>query len=281
LTADQLAALVDGLTYINVHTTNHPGGEIRGQILPHSTAAALSASLSGAAERPTPLPDVTGTGTGLFALEGQTLHFNIRYEGLTGKAIAAHIHGPAKASEAAQVMINLAPFNGGEFGTNGTLAGSVQLTPEQLATILEGRTYVNVHTDAHGGGEIRGQIIPSVLNTVLLGASERPASVHASARGSGVFLLAGDRLAVNETYAGLSAAAVAAHIHSPADTAGAAPVAVNFASLNTEGFGTNGAFAGTVTLTPDQLSALADRLSYMNVHTSTHQGGEIRGQLTR
>ena len=34
LTPAQLGSLVDQLTYANVHTTNFPGGELRGQILP-------------------------------------------------------------------------------------------------------------------------------------------------------------------------------------------------------------------------------------------------------
>lgn len=281
LTPDQLAAFVDGLTYVNIHTPLHGGGEIRGQILPHSSATALSASLSGAAERPSPVTDSQGGGTGLFALEGRTLLFNVNYTNLTGAATLAHIHGPAKASEAAGVMINLAPFNGGAFGTNGTLAGSVTLTDEQRAALLEGRTYVNVHTVLHGGGEIRGQIVPSVMHTVLSGAAERPSAILGSAKASGTVMLVGNKLMINSTYGGLTGPAVAAHIHGPASTADATGVMVNFLGINGEGFSTNGSFAGTVTLTPEQIAALNDQLTYMNIHTGAHGGGEIRGQIVR
>ena len=34
LTLEQFGYLLDGLTYINVHTTINPGGEIRGQVMP-------------------------------------------------------------------------------------------------------------------------------------------------------------------------------------------------------------------------------------------------------
>ena len=280
LTTDQLAALVDGLTYANIHTATNTGGEIRGQIRPRSTAIPLSASLSGAAERPTPV-ETPGVGSGSFALEGNVLHFNIRYSGLKAVANNAHIHGPATAADATSVLISLVPFNGGAFGTNGSLAGSVLVTDAQRAAILEGRTYVNIHSDAHGGGEIRGQILPSVLHTVLLGASERPASVHSSGRGRGTFVLVGDQLSMNLTYSNLSAAANAAHIHGPATVFEAMGVLVNLADLNGGSFGTSGSFSGTVTLTPDQLSALADGRTYVNIHTGTHTGGEIRGQITR
>ena len=36
LTEEQRRDLFRGLWYINVHTANNPGGEIRGQVLPHS-----------------------------------------------------------------------------------------------------------------------------------------------------------------------------------------------------------------------------------------------------
>lgn len=280
LTADQLSALVDGRTYVNIHSSLHQGGEIRGQIWPRSTAVPLTAVLSGAAERPAPV-ETPARGSGTFALEGNTLHFNVRYSGLKAVANNAHIHGRATAAEAAGVMVNLAPFNGGSFGTNGTLSGTVTLTDAQLAAVLEGRTYVNIHSDAHGGGEIRGQIIPSVMHTVLLGASERPASVHTGGRGRGTLLLAGGQLGLNLTYSGLSSAAVAAHIHGAAAISAAAGVMANLGDLNGGAFGTAGSFSGTVSLDAAQIAALVDALTYVNIHTGTHEGGEIRGQVVR
>ena len=57
------------------------------------------------------------------------------------------------------MLIDLAPYNGGSFGTAGTLTGTVGLTPGQLASVVDGLTYVNIHTPQNGGGEIRGQIV--------------------------------------------------------------------------------------------------------------------------
>ena len=281
LTPDQLAHLVDGLTYVNIHSVNHGPGEIRGQVIPKTTAVALSASLSGAAERPDPV-DTTATGNGVFALEGDTLYFSISYTGLKQAATMAHIHGPASAEEPAGVLIDLGPFRGGDFGTSGTFAGSVKLTPLERSYILQGLTYVNVHSGAHGGGEIRGQIAPVVLHSVMLGASEHPA-IHTEGSGQGTLLLIKDQLTIGATYSNLSSPSSNAHIHGPADFEGSAGVLVGLgAPYNGDGFGaTSGALSGTVTLTPENLARVIDERTYINVHTQTHGGGEIRGQIVR
>lgn len=119
----------------------------------------LHAVLSGAAERPTPVV-TSATGSGTFRLEGSLLTVDVQYSGLSGPAIGAHIHGPATVEQAAPVLIDLAPLNGGAFGTSGTLSGSVAVTPAEKAAILGGLTYVNLHTAANQGGEIRGQLVP-------------------------------------------------------------------------------------------------------------------------
>jgi hypothetical protein len=119
----------------------------------------LTANLLGANERPDPV-NSPGTGTGTFTLEDNTLTLVITYTGLTATANAAHIHGPANAEESAPPLIDLAPFNGGAFGTAGTFTGQVILTAPQKAALLGGRTYVNIHTGNFGAGEIRGQILP-------------------------------------------------------------------------------------------------------------------------
>src|SRR5262249_923476 len=112
----------------------------------------FSAWLSGLNERPAALTN-SATGFALFSLEGNTLTFNVRYAGLSGVATLAHIHGPASTAVPAPVLINLAPYNGGAFDSNGTLSGQVILTDDQKAMVLAGQTYVNVHTMENPGGE--------------------------------------------------------------------------------------------------------------------------------
>ena len=139
---------------------------------------------------------------------------------------------------------------------------------------------MNIHSRAHGGGEIRGQIIPSVMHSVLLGASERLTAVHGTGRGRGTLLLAHDQLSINATYNGLTGGAIMAHIHGPATTSEANSVMIGLDALNAVG-GNAGSFSGVVPLTVPQLSALVDALTYINVHTSAHGSGEIRGQIIR
>jgi plastocyanin len=280
LTPDQLAWLIDGLTYINIHTSTHPPGEIRGQILPQVVGIPLTTAMSGDAERPDPVT-TDAVGTGLFRLDGDLLTFNIRYEDLSGPATAAHIHGPATADGAAGVLINLEPYNGGAFGTSGILSGQVRLTEEQRALVLDGMTYVNVHTEMHPPGELRGQIVPVLHHITLNSAKERPDPVESTGSGFGTLLLVGSELTFHVNYRDLSGPATAAHIHGPASTEGAAGVLVNFGPHAAGGFGVSGDLLGSVALNPEHLAWLIDGLTYINIHTELHGPGEIRGQIER
>jgi CHRD domain len=83
------------------------------------------------------------------------LTYKLTYSGLTGDATAAHFHGPAAPGANAGVVIPIgsgAPANPTE--------GSATLTDAQAADLLAGKWYVNVHTKANPGGEIRGQVVP-------------------------------------------------------------------------------------------------------------------------
>jgi hypothetical protein len=144
---------LNGQTYVNVHTPDNPGGEIRGQIAP----VLMRAYLSGAEERPTPLV-TPATALGSFALVLRQLSFAITYKDLPTVATLSHIHGPASVTQSTGVLVDLAPYNGGAFGTAGSLVGAVLLTPAQLAAVVDVMTYVNIHTDPNPGGEIRGQL---------------------------------------------------------------------------------------------------------------------------
>ncbi len=280
LTPAQMSAMIDGQTYINFHTALFPGGEIRGQIVPHPTGVPATVLLSGLAEKPTALTN-SATGDGTLSLEGNRLTFNLRYSGLSSAATAAHIHGPASSTVNAGVMIDLAPFNGGAFGTAGTISGSVNLTVAQRNALLGGSTYINFHTAANPGGEMRGQIAPVAMSSTLSGNNERPTPLATTGTGSGTFALVRDRLAVAVTYRNLSSTATASHIHGPASLTGTAGVLVPLDPYNGGAYGISGSLSGIAPMTVPQLLNLIDGLTYVNVHTSLNGGGEIRGHIFR
>lgn len=76
------------------------------------------------------------------------------YQGLTGTATAAHIHGLAPPGVNAGVIVPLSITG----GTSGAITGGGVLTPAQITGMLDGLTYVNLHSTVSPGGEIRGQI---------------------------------------------------------------------------------------------------------------------------
>lgn len=104
-----------------------------------------------------------------FWVSGSTLHYRVSVKHLTGHATQAHIHGPADRGENAGIAIWLcdSETNPGpatapacsETTAGELVEGSVSVSPEQLALLDSGETYVNVHTGDHPGGEVRGQIL--------------------------------------------------------------------------------------------------------------------------
>lgn len=238
----------------------------------------LTVALSGGAERPSPV-ETSATGQGTLSVSGNTLTFRIEYQGLSGPALMAHIHGPADSSGTAGVLIDLAPFNGGSFGTSGTLAGSTVLTSEQKLALLSGQTYVNVHTASAPAGEVRGQIGAAAFRAVLSGGAERPASVLSPGTGFATFRLSGHELTLDISHRGLGSQVIAAHIHGAAGSADTAGVLIDLAPFHQGTFGPFGSFRGRVTLTPDQRAALVDGKTYVNLHTPGFPAGEVRGQI--
>ncbi|MDZ4762288.1 MAG: CHRD domain-containing protein [Alphaproteobacteria bacterium] len=96
----------------------------------------------------------SGTGMGSFDFDEATMVLNYRVEhmGLTGPATAAHIHGPAAPGANAGVVV---PFA----AAASPIVGTATLTAAQAADMKAGKWYVNVHTAANPGGEVRGQIM--------------------------------------------------------------------------------------------------------------------------
>jgi hypothetical protein len=112
----------------------------------------FAAHLDGAQE--TPPNDSKGMGMAKVTLDTTThaLTWSVDYSGLSGPATMAHIHGPAPMGKAWGVVVKLGP------AVDSPIVGEGTLTSEQEAWLRGGQLYVNVHTAAHPGGEIRGQL---------------------------------------------------------------------------------------------------------------------------
>jgi len=100
--------------------------------------------------------DGTGTADITYDTDTKEMTWTIEFSGLTGPATAAHFHGPAAEGENAGVQVPIE-------GTESPLEGSATLTDEQAGYLMDGMLYVNVHTEANGGGEIRGQVTEGMM----------------------------------------------------------------------------------------------------------------------
>ena len=80
------------------------------------------------------------------------LTWKLSYSGLSGPATAAHFHGPAEAGKNAGVAVAIPN------ATSSPVEGSATLTDAQAADLAAGKYYINIHTAANPGGEIRGQV---------------------------------------------------------------------------------------------------------------------------
>ena len=117
----------------------------------------FKATLNGANERPTPVTS-TATATALVTVLGTQISWKVDVTTAIDSVIAGHIHRGA-AEEAGGVIQNLSPTATG-IGFTGTLANGSALPPDSVITLMRaGKAYVNIHTKAHGGGEIRGQLV--------------------------------------------------------------------------------------------------------------------------
>ena len=129
-----------------------------------ATAGNLTAHLSGDEE--VPPVDTGAVGQTILKIRGDTLEYKLIVANIVD-VVAAHIHC-ALAGVNGPVGVTL--FGGGPVSSSGILAQGPILAPDGgnacgwadvadvIAALEGGDTYVNVHTLAHLGGEIRGQI---------------------------------------------------------------------------------------------------------------------------
>ena len=111
----------------------------------------MKADMKGASEVPATTTKGTGSMTATYDTVSKKLSWKGSYADLSGPATAAHFHGPAEAGKNANVAIPIT-------APSSPFEGSATLTAAQAADFMAGKMYVNIHTAANKGGEIRGQV---------------------------------------------------------------------------------------------------------------------------
>lgn len=118
-----------------------------------STLTPMTAQLSAATEVPPNKSTANGMVDANFDKQSNLLTWTITYSGLTGPATAAHFHGPAGPGVNAPPSV---PLSG---SLDSPIKGTATLTAAQASDLTTGNWYLNVHTAANPGGEIRGQVM--------------------------------------------------------------------------------------------------------------------------
>ena len=138
--------------YVNVHTQEFAGGAIRGQLRGTSTTSfgwIVAVNLVGSTE-----PNARGTAVVRIRKDAGVVCYRLHAENITLPATAAHIHRGGPTASGPVVVGFTAPDAGGN--ASGCTPATAAIIDEILAN--PANFYVNVHTQEHPAGAMRGQL---------------------------------------------------------------------------------------------------------------------------
>ncbi|MCU4674110.1 CHRD domain-containing protein [Catenovulum sp. 2E275] len=266
--------LMDGGHYVNLHTTENPSGEIRGQIIGDNMAL-INFALGGDQEVPAVTTDATGNGYALVNMDNYALELKVVTNNLMD-ATAAHIH-TGRVGMNGEVLVALEQSSE-DMGVWMTPENTM-LTEEIYQVLASGGHYVNIHTPVNTGGEIRGQIVTDnyALMTFPIEGQQQVPLVTTDAMGYGYALFNTQTNELELTAVTMNLVeASAAHIHSgSAGSNGDVVVTLMQDTANTNVWKTD----GSVVLDESVAAQLLDAGHYVNIHTTLNANGEIRGQI--
>lgn len=215
---------------------------------------------------PVPSP---GRGVAIFRLSpnGTEMDYILQVFDLDN-VTAAHIHAGAAGQDGGVVYPLEAPISG-------QTSGTFTIDPADLPRFQNGELYVNVHTQANPGGEIRGQVEdePIQFKSEMSGAKVVPDPIDSPGMGSASVELSEDwqALSWDVEVSGLENV-LFAHFHfGGADETGGVMLTISSSPF------TQVSDSGAITM--ENLEQMIAEDIYINVHTEAFSSGEIRGQV--
>ena len=100
---------------------------------------------------------VSGSGSVSAMLAGARLTITGTFEGLRSPATIAQMHKSPIRGVRGPVVFDLTVAA----ATSGTISGSIDLTPAQVADLDKGRLYVQLHSEKAPAGNLWGWLLPS------------------------------------------------------------------------------------------------------------------------
>jgi hypothetical protein len=113
----------------------------------------FKAALAAGNEVPPGNSRAVGSADVTYDTQTRQLGWTIVHSGLSSPGTAAHFHGPAGPGQNAPPIITI----GGPLTS--PIKGNAILDAAQWQDLQAGRWYINIHTPAFPGGEVRGQVL--------------------------------------------------------------------------------------------------------------------------
>ncbi|MDP3070050.1 MAG: CHRD domain-containing protein [Opitutaceae bacterium] len=174
--------LIQGGAYFNLHTAANPGGEVRGQLIarPVRLVANLDVAQEAAAFPALNFSTVNNFGGAVAIYDPTANTISVRHSlfNYSSTFTNSHIHaGAPGVSGAVNTSLGTSATAGAYNSTNGHISGSHETVAYggNPIELLTGLNYLNYHSQAFAGGQLRGQLTVSgeTLNTRLGNLSVR------------------------------------------------------------------------------------------------------------
>ena len=290
LTSTQVEMLDNRELYLNIHTKAHAMGELRGQVVPQ-THVLYRTFLSGSNE--TPFATTRAMGMATIEYWDDTMTVTGGFSGLSSAADTAlfggcHIHtGYAGQNGGVDLIIDVTYSEDLMSGTFEAKNNWFVLSETQKEKLWNRMLYMNLHSKKHGGGELRGQLLPLAnyyFNAELNGAQE-PHNVLSTGMGKAQIEVKGMEVTLTGSFSKLKGdfdAAIAGGSHLHKGLAGmSGGIAVEL-EATTDMDLRGGVYESSNNwweVSQGLLDSMKMRWHYLNIHTKAVAAGELRGQL--